>query len=372
MSLFPPLNPFNGHIKSDAVDRGDHASRADYHGHTLRPHAPETDAVDPGYWPRAMSLRVIIAACYVALIPAGLLPMSTAWWIISGWSLLLYAVAVLAIYYRCGVLRLHSDVTPFTDTLMVTLAIVALARPDYPIWIGYFLIIMSLATFHTTRYMAAFALSTIALYWAGLLILHMSARAPIAWQLASVVSIMAVFMALNADVISESNRKLRDMVRKASLTDPLTGLDNRRRFREILDSHTDAEPRPLAVLMYDLDNFKNLNEEFGHVRADAVLVRVADELRASFREADTVARYGGDEIVVLAHVLSLDHAVAIAERSIARINDLVGVTMSVGVSVYPVTSTSIDGALREADDALGTAKRAGKARVAASPARGAA
>jgi diguanylate cyclase (GGDEF)-like protein len=319
-----------------------------------------------------MGLRVVIALSYVVLIRAGLLPMSTAWWIASGWSLLVYAIAMLVTYHRFGLLRLHSDVTPFTDTLMVTLAIVALARPDYPIWIGYFLIITSLATFYTTRYMAAFALWTIALYWCGLLILDASGRAPIDWQIATIVSIMATFTALNADVISTSNRKLREMVRKAAHTDPLTGLDNRRRFREILESHGAGETRPLAVLMYDLDNFKVINEEYGHVRADAVLVRVADELRAAFREADTVARYGGDEIVVLAHVLSLDHAIGMAERSLVRIKEQTGVTMSAGISVYPFTSNTLDGALRGADAALGVAKRGGKARVAASPARGAA
>jgi diguanylate cyclase (GGDEF)-like protein len=220
--------------------------------------------------------------------------------------------------------------------------------------------------------MAAFALWTIALYWCGLLILDASGRAPIDWQIATIVSIMATFTALNADVISTSNRKLREMVRKAAHTDPLTGLDNRRRFREILESHGAGETRPLAVLMYDLDNFKVINEEYGHVRADAVLVRVADELRAAFREADTVARYGGDEIVVLAHVLSLDHAIGMAERSLVRIKEQTGVTMSAGISVYPFTSNTLDGALRGADAALGVAKRGGKARVAASPARGAA
>jgi diguanylate cyclase (GGDEF)-like protein len=150
-----------------------------------------------------------------------------------------------------------------------------------------------------------------------------------------------------------------------SLTDPLTGLDNRRRFREILDAHGIAGEQPLAVLMYDLDNFKALNEDQGHVHADRVLVGIAAELRGTFREADTIARYGGDELIVLAHVDSVQDAVKMAERSLARVIDNLAVTMSVGIGVYGITAVSLDEAVAEADAALGRAKRAGKARVAA-------
>ncbi len=326
-------------------------------------HAVDFDAVDPGYWPRAMKLRLLIAASYVALIRAGLLPMSTTWWIISGWSLLLYSLVALAIHRRYGITRWYQNVSPFTDALMVTLAVVALARPDYPIWIGYLLVISSLASFHTARFIVAFSLCAIGAYWCGLYVLDITGRASITWQMPVIVSIMALFAALNEDVIATSNRNLRDLVRKASLTDPLTGLDNRRRFRDILDSHGADETRPLAVLMYDVDNFKSVNNELGHLHADTVLVRVADELRMAFREADTVARYGGDEIVVLAHVLSVDHAEAMAERSLASIRERVGVTVSVGLAVYPTMTNTIDGALDAADCALGAAKRGGKARV---------
>lgn len=347
-------------VRPDAVDE----TRARFpHPARHAGGAADFDAVDPGFWPRAISLRLLIAASYVALIRFGLLPMSTAWWIISGWSLLAYSAAALAVYRRCGITRWYQNVSPFTDALMVTLAVVALARPGYPIWIGYLLIISSLASFHTTRFIVAFSLWAIGLYWCGLWMLETTGRASITWQSPAIISIMAIFAALNEDVIATSNRALRDMVRKASLTDPLTGLDNRRRFRDILDSHGAGETRPLAVLMYDVDNFKRMNDELGHLHADTVLVRVADELRAAFREADTVARYGGDEIVVLAHVLSIDHAVAMAERSLTSIKEHVGVTMSVGLAVYPSTTSTVDGALDAADAALGVAKRGGKARV---------
>jgi diguanylate cyclase (GGDEF)-like protein len=115
--------------------------------------------------------------------------------------------------------------------------------------------------------------------------------------------------------------------------------------------------------MYDLDNFKEINETCGHVYADSVLVRVAETLRETFRDADTVARYGGDEMIVLAHVSALEDAMQMARRSIERVREAVGVNISAGVSVYPLSAATMESAVTEADAALGRAKRGGKARA---------
>jgi diguanylate cyclase (GGDEF)-like protein len=344
-------------------------------GHRAHDHAPRervSDAVGPGYWDSQLRLRILITTCYLLLIPAGVLPMSRGWWIASSWSLEIYAIAVYCLFRWHGVGRLQVNLTPFSDTFFVMLATIAVARPDYPIWVGYLLIISSLSVLHTTRYLLAFSLWCIAVFWCSVAAAAALDRGTVAWQMDIVVTVMAVFTALNSDLISSSNHKLRDLVRHASMTDPLTGLDNRRRFREVLDAHAGPDTRPLAVLMYDIDNFKALNEERGHVSADAVLVRIAEELRETFRDADTVARYGGDELVVLAHVDSLDDAVAMAERSLRRVADRAGVRMSSGVSVYPLTAPSLDAAVCDADEALGRAKRAGKAQVSVAPVRPAA
>jgi diguanylate cyclase (GGDEF)-like protein len=330
-----------------------------------REHELNREAVDPAYWPRAMLLRVVIAVCYVVLVPVGLLPMSHAWWAISGGTLLIYSIAAYAHFTRFGISTFHREVSPYIDTLVVTLAIVALAKPAYPIWMGYFLIIPSLAQFHSTRYMVAFALWSIALFWSGLLILEATDRAALSWQMPTIVSIMTVFAAMNADIIADSNRRLREMVMRASVTDPLTGLANRRLFQTILESHALGETRPLAVYMYDVDDFKALNETYGHVHADGVLVRIAHELRAQFPDADAVARYGGDEMIVLQHVASIADAVATGEASIERVREASGIGISVGLGVYPITARTLDAVVRQADAALGRAKRAGKARLAA-------
>jgi diguanylate cyclase (GGDEF)-like protein len=323
------------------------------------------ESVDPGYWPRAIGMRVVIAVCYALLVPAGVLPMSDIWWLASGGTLLVYSLLMLAHYLIRGVTPIETIASAYLDSAVVTLAIVALAKPEYPIWMGYFLILPSLANFHSSRYVAGFATWSIVNCWAAFAVLEWTNRADVSLPFVVVVSVMAIFTAANADIIAVSNRKLRALVRTSALTDPLTGLDNRRRFRQVLESHDVPASRPLAVLMYDIDNFKLINEEHGHVHADTVLVRIAEELRATFRDADTIARYGGDELIVLAHVRSMEEATILAQRSIEHVRATTGVSMSAGVAVYPVTMQTLESAVREADDALGRAKRAGKFRIVA-------
>ncbi len=330
-------------------------------------HVPLVDVVDPDYWPRAVALRVVIALTYCALILLGVLPMEFAWWLVSSVGLLVYACAMFGICIRWpDKTWIHRDVSPFSDVFVVTLAIIAVAQPDFPIFVGYYLIIMSLSTFHSTKYVVAFAVFAVANMWAGIAIADSLGRGEMNVQLSVVASIMAIFTAMNCDVISTSTRKLREMVLEASMTDPLTGLQNRRRFREILDAHN-TPTRPLAVIMYDVDNFKQINETRGHVHADTVLIAIGEELRKCFRDADAVARYGGDELIVLAHVDSTADAMMMGQRSLDQVRTATGISLSAGVAVYPITTESLDDAVNCADQALGQAKRDGKARVLLSP-----
>jgi diguanylate cyclase (GGDEF)-like protein len=321
------------------------------------------DPVDPGYWPRSIGLRVVIAACYFVLIPLGLLPMPKAWWLVSGGGLLVYSFLMFSAFMRWPDKKwIHTNAGPYLDAIVVTVAIIAVAKPDYPIWIGYLLVIMALSTFHSTRYLLAYSLFAIAMFWGGIYIAHEFRTVAIDWRISGVASIMYVFTALNCDVISTSTGKLREMVVTASQTDPLTGLQNRRRFQEILSSH-DGPTSTLAVIMIDIDNFKQINEELGHVHADGVLVRICGELQRSFRGADSVARYGGDEFVVLAHVETAEDAISMSERCLEQVRSRVGINLSAGVAIFPLHASMLDDAVREADRALGRAKRGGKNRV---------
>ena len=170
-------------------------------------------------------------------------------------------------------------------------------------------------------------------------------------------------------------RKYRQDVRRAeeelthrSLHDALTDLPNRTLFLDRLDQACARARRsgdPFAVMMIDLDRFKEINDGFGHAAGDAVLHTVARRLRANLREVDTVARLGGDEFaVLLQNVSTTEAATAVAAKLIALVEQPVPhdgralhVGCSLGVSMCPLLGTSPAGLLSVADDAMYEAKR---------------
>jgi diguanylate cyclase (GGDEF)-like protein len=125
---------------------------------------------------------------------------------------------------------------------------------------------------------------------------------------------------------------------------------------------------PLGVLMVDLDYFKEINDLHGHYAGDKLLCGVADRLLSSVRASDTVARYGGDEfIILLPDLRSADEAEAIASKIIAAIAAPINigvaeivVTLSLGVCTYPDAGTTIESLLQCADAALYRAKANGR------------
>jgi len=147
--------------------------------------------------------------------------------------------------------------------------------------------------------------------------------------------------------------------------DALTGLFNRRRFEEELDRHIALGRRygmNGALLLLDLDDFKRVNDEFGHRAGDRVLTGVAVVLNHRLRESDVVARFGGDEFAVLMPVGGMPEATELAELLGAAINADVPtpagpLTASVGIALFRDLSTA-DEVLSRADDAMYAEKRA--------------
>lgn len=168
-----------------------------------------------------------------------------------------------------------------------------------------------------------------------------------------------------------SNIALREKLRTQSLRDPLTGLYNRRYMEDALERYISLAERTgtaTSVLMVDLDNFKRINDEFGHAKGDAVLRDVAAQLVGTLRPSDVVARYGGEELVVIMPKCGLDNAAAKAEILRKRIESLseahgVQISASFGVSAVPETATNAADVVPGADSALYAAKQSGKNRV---------
>ncbi len=168
-------------------------------------------------------------------------------------------------------------------------------------------------------------------------------------------------------LLSQRENLLRQL-RRAAITDALTGALNRRGLREVFDEMAArSTPSPTALLYIDLDDFKRINDTFGHLRADEVLRAVVGRLNGSIRDGDVVARLGGDEFAVVCRRVFPDDGVdVVAQRILRRFREpvivedsIIQVSMSVGVAVTRVGH--YDRLLGSADRALLLAKAAGKA-----------
>ena len=177
-----------------------------------------------------------------------------------------------------------------------------------------------------------------------------------------------------ADQLRAANRHLEEM----TVTDPLTGLANRRALDQAIEREMHRAERygqPLSCLAIDVDHFKDINDQHGHAMGDAVLKRVANALRRMLRQVDIIARAGGDEFVVLLPNTSESAAARFAERvSGALLNtegdaDLgIPVQLSVGSATYPDEGiSSAEALLSAADHSMYRAKRAHHAAKAAEP-----
>jgi two-component system cell cycle response regulator len=163
---------------------------------------------------------------------------------------------------------------------------------------------------------------------------------------------------------------------RLAVIDPVTGLYNRHHLDSTLPAAFDsarAGGRPLALLMIDLDALKPFNDRWGHAAGDRVLRTVADALQAGLRVTDTIARFGGDEIVVVMPDTDQQTAMAVAARlvravaqtPIGRVADgPMRVTVSIGLAVMQDSDADAEALLMRADAALYDAKRGGRNRVA--------
>ena len=183
--------------------------------------------------------------------------------------------------------------------------------------------------------------------------------------------LMRVRNMVEVRLLHEASRNHGKMLESLALQDPLTGLANRRLLAERMSMaivHARRDKTAMAVVYLDLDGFKQINDTLGHGVGDALLKLVAERLLATVREVDTVARLGGDEFMIaLWHVSSTDDAARVTLKVIESVSQpysieghAVHITISAGVSVYPVHGEDPNALMKSADLALYEAKRGGK------------
>lgn len=250
--------------------------------------------------------------------------------------------------------------TPMLDVSCITMAWVVLGDAQSPFWAVYLYALVGYGRRYVGRRYALLA---------GFIVVNMvAARALIAGEAGWATSfdsslltmvVLALAVASLSHAIGSAWRNAEHRARALSETDALTGIPNRRVFLERLETAATDASAEFALLMLDLDDFKGLNDEHGHLYGDRVLEHVARILRESVRTTDQVARYGGEEFVVLMPGASLSVAAELAERLRRDVLTLTPTTISVGCAVRRPGEPA-ESALRRADDLLLTAKRTGK------------
>ncbi len=173
------------------------------------------------------------------------------------------------------------------------------------------------------------------------------------------------------DELKRSNEKLQ----KLSNTDHLTELFNRRYMMEVLEKEVQRSVRKgsdLSIIMLDVDHFKQVNDRYGHLQGDVILKRVALQLKQELRSYDCAARYGGEEFISILPDSSLQQSLLVADRIRLAIQAFkfdgplapLCLTASLGVAHFSMEqSVTVDGFIKQADDALYRAKANGRNRV---------
>ena len=307
---------------------------------------------------QVLALQCAIAAFFVAGALAGMFRMrqpagtyAVAW--IAAYHLL-HTWYVLAYRMPGRPSRIVEILTPLCDVSCITAAWVVMGDAASPFWAVYLYALVG----YTRRYhgkiylaLAAYIIANIAL---GRLLLSPHINSALVTAL-----VLATAMALLAHAIGTAWRRTERQARMLAETDPLTGISNRRTFLDRLVAVSDGADATYAVLMLDLDDFKRLNDQHGHLHGDAVLVDVAQALAKSIREGDSVARYGGEEFIMAMPGAGLDEAVTVAERLRRMIAETTPTTISIGCAAR-LPGERAESVVRRADEMLLAAKRNGK------------
>ncbi|MBK5274535.1 MAG: diguanylate cyclase [Desulfuromonadales bacterium] len=180
---------------------------------------------------------------------------------------------------------------------------------------------------------------------------------------------------LKIKALQDDLKRTNELLLELSNTDHLTGLFNRRYLMEVLDKEVQRSKRKggsLALIVMDIDHFKQVNDQYGHLQGDIVLQKVALQLQKGLRNYDIAARYGGEEFIAILPDATLEEAAFVANRVrtsvlATRFNgelSHLALTVSLGVAIFSKEGCStVDAFIKRADDALYRAKANGRNRV---------
>jgi diguanylate cyclase (GGDEF)-like protein len=159
--------------------------------------------------------------------------------------------------------------------------------------------------------------------------------------------------------LETENERLIETLKDLAMTDPLTGLYNRRYIEEVLKVILETARRtakPLFVMLIDLDGFKAINDEQGHVRGDRVLCDAAQALKSALRQSDVLGRHGGDEFIVIG-LADRAAAMLLVDRAAQAVRSRTGLGLSAGIGCWPEDGETPSELVAKADRALGASKK---------------
>ena len=176
------------------------------------------------------------------------------------------------------------------------------------------------------------------------------------YMLANVLVVLSYVVVLAGTLLD--NAQLFQQVSRLAASDPLTGLANHRQLLQVLESEIDRSQRTgrsFALLLFDLDGLKGINDQYGHLTGSRAIKRLGHVLRINSRSIDTPARYGGDEFALVLPEIAESEANAVAMRICERLagdGQSPSITVSAGVALYPTDGITIENLIGAADRAL--------------------
>lgn len=178
------------------------------------------------------------------------------------------------------------------------------------------------------------------------------------------------------DELRQKNKELSELLAKMeamAITDPLTGLYNRRQFDTVLEAEWKKYQRynhPISCLLVDIDFFKAVNDTYGHKTGDLVLIEIGNILKKSIRDVDTVARWGGEEFIAMLPHTDKGQSLIVAQRMLEKVSvhefeqfPDKRITVSIGLSCSSPSVNTKERLVEEADSALYEAKKNGRNRI---------